>query len=95
MLYVVHAYDGTDEAALDRRMAVRPTHFEGARKLKELGHFVLGGALLNPDGQMIGSMMVLDFENEEQIQDWLSWEPYVQGKVWEKIDIKPFRQAQV
>jgi len=95
MLYVVHAYDGTDEAALDRRMAVRPTHFEGARKLKEMGHFVLGGALLSPDGQMIGSMMLLDFENEEQIQNWLSWEPYVQGKVWEKIDIKPFRQAQV
>lgn len=95
MLYVIHAYDGTDETALDRRMAVRPNHFEGVRKLKEMGHYVLGGALLSTDGQMIGSMMLLDFENEEQIQDWLSWEPYVQGNVWEKIDIKPFRQAQV
>lgn len=95
MRYVIHAYDGTDEQALDRRMAVRPNHFGGITKLKELGHYVLGGALLGPEGQMIGSLMILDFETEEQLQDWLSWEPYVQGKVWEKIDIKPFRQANV
>lgn len=95
MRYVIHAYDGTDEQALDRRMAVRPNHFGGVNKLKELGHYVLGGALLSPEGQMIGSLMILDFETEEQLQDWLSWEPYVQGKVWEKIDIKPFRQASV
>ncbi|MCY7360188.1 MAG: YciI family protein [Rudanella sp.] len=95
MLYVVHAYDGTDEAALDRRMAVRPTHLDGVKRLKERNHYVLGGALLNPDGQMIGSMMLLDFETDAQLQDWLLWEPYVQKKVWQTIDIKPFRQAQV
>ncbi|TAE32209.1 MAG: hypothetical protein EAZ91_04880 [Cytophagales bacterium] len=95
MLYVVHAYDGTDEQALDRRMSVRPMHLDGAQKLRDLGHYVLGGALLSPEGKMIGSMMVLDFETDEQLQDWLSWEPYVQNKVWETIDIKPFRQAKV
>ena len=95
MLYVVHAYDGTDSDALDRRMAVRPTHFEGARRLKAEGHFILGGALLDPDGRMIGSMMLLDFTDETQLNEWLSWEPYVQHKVWERIDIKPFRQADV
>ncbi|MEZ0541614.1 YciI family protein [Fibrella arboris] len=95
MLYVVHAYDGTDADALDRRMAARPAHFEGARRLKAEGHFILGGALLDPDGRMIGSMMLLDFADESQLQDWLSWEPYVQNKVWDRIDIKPFRQAVV
>lgn len=95
MLYVVHAYDHTDPEALDRRMAVRPAHFDGAGRLKEAGHFVLGGALLNPDGQMIGSMMLLDFTDEAQLQEWLSWEPYVQKGIWDRIDIKPFRQANV
>lgn len=93
--YVVHAYDATDAAALDRRMAARPGHFEGARRLNEAGHFVLGGALLSPEGQMIGSMMLLDFADETELQAWLSWEPYVQQGVWEKIDIKPFRQADI
>lgn len=95
MLYVVHAYDHTDADALDRRLTVRPSHFEGARRLKEAGHFVLGGALLSPEGQMIGSMMLLDFADESQLQEWLSWEPYVQKGIWERIDIKPFRQAEL
>jgi len=95
VLYVVHAYDGTDPDALDRRMAVRPNHFEGARRLKAEGHFIVGGALLDPDGRMIGSMMLLDFADDTELQAWLAWEPYVQHNVWERIDIKPFRQADV
>ncbi|MBO0948915.1 YciI family protein [Fibrella forsythiae] len=95
MLYVVHAYDGTGPNALDHRMTIRPAHFEGARRLKAAGQFILGGALLDPEGRMIGSMMLLDFADEAQLQEWLSWEPYVQNKVWERIDIKPFRQADI
>lgn len=95
MRYVVHAYDGTDEAALDRRMTVRPAHFEGVHKLKAAGNFILGGALLDPDGKMIGSMMLMDFPDEEALNAWLREEPYVIGDVWRTIDIKPFLQAQV
>lgn len=95
MQYVLHAYDYTDEQALDRRMAVRPDHLEGARKLKADGHLLVGGALLDPDGRMIGSMMLLDFESDEQLQQWLQHDPYVTGRVWEKIDVKPFRPAAV
>lgn len=95
MLYVLHAYDYTDDQALDRRMAVRASHLDGARQLKANHHFIVGGALLDPDGKMIGSMMLLDFDSEEQLNDWLKSEVYVTGKVWERIDIKPFRQADV
>ena len=95
MLFVVHAYDYTDPEALDRRMAVRGHHLEGAKVLKSNGNFIMGGALLDPDGKMIGSMMVVDFEEESQMNQWLQNDPYVTGKVWEKIDVKPFRQATV
>jgi uncharacterized protein len=95
MRYVIHAYDGTDEGALERRMAARPSHFEGAAVLKANGNLVMGGALLDPDGKMIGSMMVVDFETEQQLADWQAIEPYIQQKVWQKIDIKPFKQAQL
>jgi uncharacterized protein len=95
MLYVIHAYDYTDNHALDRRMAIRANHFDGARELNAKGHFVMGGALLNPNGKMIGSMMVLDFENETQMQEWYDAEPYIANKIWEKIDIKPFKKADI
>ncbi|WP_138994772.1 YciI family protein [Larkinella sp. C7] len=95
MRYVIHAYDYTDDQAMDRRLAVRPNHFDGARQLKADGHFVLGGALLDPEGKMIGSMMLLDFDTEDQLNDWLQSEVYISGKVWERIDIKPFKQADI
>lgn len=95
MLFVIHAYDYTDAEALERRMSVRAKHLEGAQVLKANGNFVVGGALLSPEGKMIGSMMVVDFEEESQMNHWLQNDPYVTGKVWEKIDAKPFRQAAV
>jgi uncharacterized protein len=95
MLYVIHAYDYTDPKALERRMAVRPHHLDGVRELKAKNQFVMGGALLDTEGKMIGSMMVLDFESEAQMQEWYAQELYITGKVWEKIDVKPFKQANV
>ena len=76
-------------------MSVRPAHFEMAKKLKENGNFLIGGAILNDQGQMIGSSLVLQFESDEDLQKWLDEEPYVQQKVWETVDVKPFKVAQV
>ncbi len=95
MHYVIHAYDHTDADALDRRMAVRPAHLDYVRELKANGQFVLGGALLDPDGQMIGSMLLLNLETDEQLTNYLNTDPYIVQGVWDKIDVKPFRQAQV
>ncbi|TDB68006.1 YciI family protein [Arundinibacter roseus] len=95
MKYVLHAYDHIDSEAYERRMQARPAHFERARKLKADGNFILGGALLDPAGTMIGSMMLVDFETEDQLHEWLESDPYVTGKVWNTLDVKPFRQADI
>lgn len=91
--YLITAYDFTDTDALRRRMAVRPLHLDAARQLRETGNFVLGGAMLNDEGKMIGSVMVLQFETEEQLAAWKQNEPYITQKVWETVDIKPFKVA--
>ena len=93
--YVIYAKDGVDEQAIDRRMAVRPTHFEGIKKLKEAGNYILGGAILDDNGKMIGSTMILQFETEEDFQHWYTNEPYVSGNVWDKIEVSPYRVAVV
>ncbi len=93
MTYVIHAYDCPN--SLDKRMAVRPDHLDYVRKLKASGQFILGGALLNETGQMMGSMLMLTFDTDEQLQDYLRTDPYIVQGVWEKIDVKPFRQAEV
>lgn len=95
MKYVIHAYDQTDADALNRRMAARPDHLAYVRQLKEKGQFILGGAILSPEETMIGSMLILNFDSDDQLQTYLKTDPYIVQGVWDKIDIKPFRQADV
>jgi len=93
--YIVTGYDYTDDGALKRRMDVRPHHLDGAKDLKEKGNYVVGGALLNEEGKMMGSVMILQFENEEELEAWKQNEPYITQKIWESVDVKPFKVADV
>jgi len=67
--YVVIARDGNDANALERRMKARPNHFKGARFLRENNNFVLGGAILDENGKMAGSVMIVQFENEQKMKE--------------------------
>ncbi len=93
--YVVIARDGNDENALERRMQARPNHFKGARILKENNNFILGGAILDENGKMAGSVMVVQFESEEKMREWFDNEPYITENVWQNIELRPFRVAEV
>jgi uncharacterized protein YciI len=89
MQFILIAYDGSDEGALDRRLAVRAAHLESARKLVADGKWLYAAGILDDDGKMIGSMILCDFPSREALQDeWLKNEPYVTGNVWEKITIQ-------
>lgn len=95
MQYIVMAYDGTDEKAMDRRMAVREEHLKFVEQRFKEGEHLYGAAILNDEGKMIGSMMVVDYPSREELDNWLKNEPYVRGKVWQKIDIQPCRVAPI
>ncbi|PWK78694.1 hypothetical protein LX99_01142 [Mucilaginibacter oryzae] len=91
--YLITAYDYTDAEALNRRMAARPHHIEGVKALKESGNFIAAGAMLNEEGNMIGSTMMLQFETDEALEAWKQNDPYTTQHVWESIDVKPFKVA--
>ena len=91
--FVVIAYDGTDAAALDRRMAVRPAHLENVKPMVDAGQLKAGGAILDDAGKMIGSVTICNFPDRAALDHWLATDPYVTGNVWQKIEIKPFRLA--
>lgn len=93
--YVIIARDGTDEEAIHRRIEARPTHLAGARNLKEHNQFVIGGALLDNSGKMVGSVMIVQFETDEQMKAWYDNEPYITQNVWQSIEVKPFRVANI
>lgn len=93
MQFLVTAFDGTDADALDRRMAVRDAHIEGAKLMKETGTMRAGGAILDDDGKMIGSAMILDFPSRTELDAWLAADPYTTGDVWRTVEVRPFRLA--
>ena len=53
--FVIKAYDG--EGKLDKRMKVRPRHFEGMEKMKE--HILCAGGMLDDERVMLGRIVVL------------------------------------
>lgn len=88
MQFMVLGYDGTDEDALDRRMAARESHLAQAARWHAEGRWLYAAAILNDAGKMAGSMIICDFDSKEALEEqWLKNEPYVLGKVWERIDI--------
>ena len=86
MTYLVIGRDGADAA--ERRQAQREAHLTGAKSMKESGKLLYAVAMLD-DGNMVGSIMVFDFEDEAELEQWKSNEPYILGNVWESIEITP------
>jgi uncharacterized protein YciI len=86
--------DYKDPNALSRRLSVREEHLKRVRREKAEGRFIIG-AKLNEQGNMHGSMLVVQLQNKEAVRHWISEDPYVKGRVWNKIEIIPFRVADV
>ena len=93
--FLIIAEDYKDADALNRRLSVRESHLKRMRIEKAEGRFVIGGAKLNEEENMHGSMLVVQLENEEAVKRWVQADPYITGKVWEHINIFPFRMADV
>ncbi len=84
MQFVIKAFDG--EGMLNRRMEVRPRHFEGMERMKE--HTLCAGGLLNNEGKMIGSLLVMEFPSRKELDEYLANEPYMVEHVWERIEVE-------
>ena len=95
MQFIVTAYDGTDEKALERRMAAREDHLKSVERRFQAGEHLYGLALLDDEGKMKGSMMVVEYQLREDLDNWLKVEPYVIANVWQKIEIQNCRVAPI
>lgn len=95
-LYVLICHDVPNSGEL--RNAHRPTHLERLKKLESEGKLKLAGFTPqshNVDGNLVttGSVMMIDFDSEQAVQDWVSQEPFLLGGVYSHVDIKPFVQT--
>ena len=82
--FIIRAYDGSGQ--LQRRLEVRPRHLENMQRIQE--HVLCAGGILDEEGQMIGSLLVMEFESRAELDAYLASEPYVCEHVWERIEVE-------
>ena len=85
MQYIIKAYDG--ENMLERRLAVRPRHLENMAKTP--GKVICAGGLLDGEGKMKGSVLIMDFESKELLRQYLDSEPYIKEQLWGNVEAEP------
>jgi uncharacterized protein YciI len=87
MLFVIIGHDGPDGAAL--RSKIRPAHLDNLRPLANAGKVRIAGPFT--DGS--GSLIIVDMESEAAAIAFAQSDPYTTGGVFERVEVKPFRQV--
>ena len=84
MQFVIIANDGKN--MLEKRLAVRPRHLENMAQIK--GKVICAGGILDEEGKMAGSVMILEFASRDLFNEYLANEPYIIEKVWENVRVE-------
>ena len=84
MQYAIIAHDG--KGMLEKRLVVRQRHLENIARIK--GKVICAGGILDEEGKMAGSVMILDFDSIELLDEYLKSEPYIQEHVWDTVEVE-------
>ncbi len=88
-LFVLIARDRPDP---QRRRRIRPAHLEHMDGLEAAGRVRYGGPLLNDDGEMAGSLIIIEAENLEEAKATFGRDPYVKQDLFAHFDVVETRQ---
>ena len=88
MLVCLMAHDKPD--ALPIRMENRPAHVD---YLKSTDHVHLAGPLLNTDGEMTGSMIVLDVPDMAAAEAWAKNDPYAKAGLFQTVTLTEWKKV--
>ncbi|MGR9013724.1 MAG: YciI family protein [Gammaproteobacteria bacterium] len=97
MLYAIISKDIAD--SLEKRLAVRPAHLKRLQELQDNGRLVLAGPHPSIDSEnpgsagFTGSLVVAEFENLADAQQWADADPYIDAGVYAKVIVKPFKKV--
>ncbi len=97
MWYVIEGYDGQD--VLPRRMAARAAHLARLEMLRDQGRLLVAGPCPAIDAQdpgpagFSGSVVIAEFPSLGDARAWADEDPYVEACVYERVDVRPFRQV--
>jgi len=76
--------------ALEIRKANREAHLAYA---DEKGQTLFAGPLLNEDGDMAGSLVVLDVPDLAAARDWAAGDPYAKAGLFESVTLREWKKV--
>jgi uncharacterized protein YciI len=88
MLFVVTAIDKAKSLPL--RMATREAHFAYAH---ETGVIRLGGPFLDSNGDMAGSLMIVEAADLGAAKAWHANDPYVKAGLFAHSEVRPWKST--
>jgi uncharacterized protein YciI len=86
--FVVHALDasGKEEA----RAANRPAHRDRLRRHDHPLAVRVGGPLLDDDGRMCGTMLVIEADSRKAVENYIAGDPYALAGVYGTVEIHQY-----
>ncbi|MBT8153633.1 YciI family protein [Epibacterium ulvae] len=61
--------------------------------IKETGVVAQAGPLLDQDGEMVGSLIILDVEDMVAAQGWADNDPYAKADLFEAVDLITWKKV--
>ncbi|UWQ91396.1 YciI family protein [Rhodobacteraceae bacterium M382] len=76
--------------ALQTRVDTRAAHLD---YIKDTGVVSQAGPLLDDDGNMTGSLIILDVEDMAAAQNWADHDPYAKAGLFEKVELIAWKKV--
>ena len=89
MLFSVIRIDKLNSVAL--RQSTRPKHLVYLERVMPC--ITTGGALLDDQGQQIGSILIIDVADRAAAEEFAATDPFVPAGLFASTHIAPFRQV--
>ena len=76
--------------ALQTRVDNRAAHLA---HIAETGVVELAGPFLDPNGQMTGSLIILNVETLQEARDWASADPYAKAGLFASVTVSEWKKV--
>lgn len=88
-LFAISCIDKPD--SLELRMATRQSHLNYANGGQTFVQVKMGGPYLDAQGNMAGSLMIVEAPNRSAVEEFSRHDPYVTAGLFQTVEIRPYR----
>lgn len=88
-LFAISCIDKPD--SLQLRLATRQSHLAYANGGQTIVKVKLGGPYLDEEGNMAGSLLIVEAADRAAVEEFSRNDPYVTAGLFQSVEIRPYR----